>query len=289
MMAKRDAQAVPDEQYRQCFVAFLDILGFRSLIARIAGDPDLLHQLSSITALAVRPGSGEKRTSLGPCLIQTRAFSDCVVVFTPSEPMTGERLHPNPLAQLLFVVRYFHDQALELGVCIRGGVSVGPMYWHETWSDPQACPPRGSPGSLPLTFGQGLIDAYKLESEVAKVPRVVVSGPVFEHARTRRLSADPFAKTEHDEPLTNFIQHDRDAVAFLDLLHRDVTRSRDEKLTTLDDGFTVEWLQHDSSHAEVMGRCERLAEEQLATDPEASVRSKYEWLRRYVASHHEQR
>jgi len=275
----------PSESYRDCYVAFLDILGFRSLIARTAGDPDLLHQLSSITSLAARPGSGEKQTSLGPCLMQTRAFSDCVVVFTPMRPMGEEPAHPNPLAQLLFLVRYFHDRVLELGACIRGGVALGPMYWHNAWSDPSRPPPRTSPGSLPLTFGQGLVDAYKLESETAKVPRVAVSAPVFELAREKRLSATPFAQMDHDDSLTNYMRHDNEAVAFLDLLHRDITRSRDENLVTSVDGFTVQWRQYDSSHDRVVEQCKRLCEAQLSGAPEECVRSKYEWLQRYLATH----
>lgn len=129
------------------------------------------------------------------------------------------------------------------------------------------------------------MDAYKLESETAKVPRVVIAGSVYEHARAAGLPADPFAQAGRTTPVTNYIRVDRDAVAFLDLLHRDVTRSHDKRLVTADEGFTVRWQMYNSSHEHVVANCRRLAGEELAKKPEDSVKQKYRWLQHYVDGH----
>ena len=89
-------------EYQNCYVAFLDVLGFRQLVERSTVDAVLLSQISGIATLAATPKSGVKYTSLGPCPMQVRAFSDSIVAFTPTN-------HPNsndcnPLAQLCFVV-----------------------------------------------------------------------------------------------------------------------------------------------------------------------------------------
>jgi len=94
--------------YEDCYVAFLDILGFRQLVERSTTDSALFRQISGITTLTARPKSGVKQTSLGACPMQVRAFSDSIVVFTPTNHPNGNAC--NPLAQLCFVVRYLHDR-----------------------------------------------------------------------------------------------------------------------------------------------------------------------------------
>ena len=48
--------------------------------------------------------------------------------------------------------------ALEVGLLVRGGLSIGPLYHHDG-----------------VVFGPSLVEAYKLESRTAQYPRVVVS------------------------------------------------------------------------------------------------------------------
>jgi hypothetical protein len=267
--------------YRECFVVFLDILGFRKLIARSETDPGVLATLSHLTAVSARFRPGLKETSQGRCPMQFRSFSDCVVGFTPRA--AGFGFAPNGLAQLLFVVRFIHDELLTLGASVRGGVTLGKMYWHPSWSRPEA---HDAPevSAKPLTFGPGLVAAYDIESKSAKVPRVLVGKDLREYvASVSSLEAFPFGQSGN---LLAFIRRDFDGEHYLDLLHPDVTRSQDERLRLTPDGFAIEWTPSPSRWSIVRKAAEELARKHIhdkMADP--CVRGKHQWLLEYAESH----
>lgn len=265
--------------YQDCYVAFLDVLGFRQLVERSVTDDPLLKQISGITTLAATPKSGVKQTSLGPCAMQARAFSDSIVIFTPTAH-PGENAC-NPLAQLCFVVRYLHDRVLEMDACIRGGITRGPMYWHPSWSETAARPKRGSRGATPITFGPGLNAAYDLESKLAVYPRVLVDAEAI-GAVMVESAAWPMA--DHGTQLREYLRTDpTDGRIHLDLLKASVVRSQQETMHTSSTGFTVTWDTHaQSTHASVLRRATEVANRGIAANAECErVRAKYEWLRAY--------
>ncbi|MCW5777274.1 MAG: hypothetical protein KIS87_12625 [Phycisphaeraceae bacterium] len=269
--------------YRECFIAFLDILGFRELIERSESVPALVDSLSQLTGVSARLKPGMKETSHGPCPMQTRSFSDCVAVFTPTKP--GEPFAKNGLSQLLFVVRHIHDKVLDLGACVRGGVTVGKMYWDPAWSRLDDAQCLGQESMLPLTFGPGLVAAYELESKKAVVPRVLVDSSIIRCARkpqSKPMKAYPFGTTG---VLADYFKTDVDRVVFLDLLHADVTRSSDEKLISNSDGFTIEWTWNGSRVSKVRQQVRELASRVIRENKaDACVRGKHQWLLDYVAN-----
>lgn len=269
--------------YQECYVAFLDVLGFRQLVERSVRDPGLLRQLSGITTLAASPKSGVKQTSLGPCAMQVRAFSDSMVVFTPTNHAPGNAC--NALAQLCFVVRYLHDRILELDACIRGGITIGEMYWHPSWSKVASKPKRGSRGAQPITFGPGLNAAYDLENQKGSPPRVLVSDAIRNVAQTQNVEGWPFAV--HGTTLRQVFRIDPvDGTVHLDLLSPRVTRSHGERMHTSAHGFTITWeTMTESEHAVTLERARALAVANIETNEGcAGVRRKYEWLRDYCVA-----
>lgn len=269
------------DRYRECFVAFLDIIGFRQLVESAANDAGLLSRLSGITALAATPKSGVKQTSLGPCPMQVRAFSDSIVVFTPTRHENDNAC--NPLAQLCFVVRHLHDQILRLQANIRGGITIGGMYWHPNWSDTASSPKRGTRGALPITFGPGLNSAYDLESKYAVNPRVLVDESVQNAAAQDQPTGWPFAN--HGSALRDFFRIDpTDGRLFLDLLNHRVVRHEVETMHTSAGGFTVTWASGEvDSHRPVVRRIQALAEAGIAENAECEHRrKKHEWLLAYA-------
>lgn len=268
-----------DGEYQDCYVAFLDVLGFRQLVERSVGDPELLRRISGITTLAATPKSGVKQTSLGPCLMQVRAFSDSIVVFTPTHPKVGNASHP--LAQLCFVVRYLHDRILELGACIRGGISIGKMYWHPSWSDIESKPVHGSRGAQPITFGPGLNAAYDLENQKGSPPRVIVAESI-QNAAEANAQGWPF--TDNGTPLLQLFRADPvDGKIHLDLLNTHVVRSHGEKMHSSPSGFTVTWGNMERCmHSETLALVKALAEAGIQANVACEgVMNKYEWLLTY--------
>lgn len=271
-----------DPAYRECFIAFLDILGFRELISRSETDAVMLESLSRLTAVSAQLKAGMKQTDVGPCPMQARSFSDCVVVFTPTRP--GNGFARNGLAQLLFLVRFIHDEVLKLKACIRGGVTVGKMYWHPAWTNLADRPHEEAVPALPLTFGPGLVAAYKMESERAKVPRVLIDPSVQKRVNgTAPLDAYPFARA--GRLMSQLFREDSDGLLFLDLLHRDVTRSQDEQMRLTDNAFTVEWSSPDSRFKVVKDSVIELARDGARMNAaDACVRGKYQWLLEYASA-----
>ncbi len=285
-------------EYTDCFVAFIDILGFTKLVEESAEDAVLLGTLThALNAMAELPSGTKETRNLdaqgnmveGRWSVQTRSFSDCIVVFMPKE--TGS------LSQILFMVRFLHDRMLELGLPLRGAVTLGGMYWHEAWNhvtehdsgenNNNVPYERGRTQNLPVTVGPGLIEACSLESKCAIYPRILISRKLYEHAREQKLRCSPLGPyTPPDRLLTDFVRRDADGLFFLDLFHPEITRNDTERIVRAGEaggGFTVRWEYDSSTHNTVITNVKELAAKWLDDDdtPE-KIRMKYEWLKSYA-------
>jgi len=283
-------------QYTECFVAFIDILGFSKLVERSEEEPSILAVLTqALNAMSELPsGTKESRyvdqqgnTVEGQWRVQTRPFSDCIVLFMPT--FTGS------LSQILFMIRYLHDRMLEFGLCMRGAVTIGGMYWNEAWSvsdnaadrtggDQGVLWRRGVGRNFPVTLGPGLIEAHRLETECAIYPRILVSRAVHEYTRNEHLTCAPLGPYQPaDRPLTDFIRSDADGMLFLDLLHSDITRNDTERIVRTegaDGSFTVRWERDGNTHGRVMQNVRALiADRDRCPD---RIRAKHEWLKTYA-------
>jgi hypothetical protein len=134
-------------ELRSYIVAFIDILGFASMVAHDCETPN-----------------GEQKfiESLYECHIETKnlkadhpdlqliQFSDSVVF---SLPYSIENY-----VSLIRMIADYQYNLLSRGILCRGGVSYGKHFSTEDF-----------------LFSNGMIDAYRLESQVAITPRVIVS------------------------------------------------------------------------------------------------------------------
>jgi hypothetical protein len=181
-------------------VVFVDFLGFSNIVA--SGDDkmaDLLKILRALQssqsdfAISHRPiderlGSIEVKAALS-------AFSDHVVISYPLERMYVDKgLNEQTIPYIVMdharsLIADIASRAFTLGMLVRGGITVGKLYHEEG-----------------VVFGQGLIDAYQLESEVAVYPRVVLS---------TKMSSSAAWRTED----RRMVKRDFDGVCYLDYLH----------------------------------------------------------------------
>jgi hypothetical protein len=198
------------------------------------------------------------------------------------------------------------------------------MYWNDAWSsplessarnqqktDPDPAPPvlydRNAPSNALITLGPGLVEAHKLESEVAVYPRVIFSprlmGDIEKMAKeTPTNAAQGIHEAAHAvflcspvpenrfRCLLDFIRADSDGVPFLDLFHRDIDRNDTQQIERkrLPDGRTETRCVRDGlTHEEFMLRTRAiiegfLNEESQDTEKEkAKVRAKCLWLANY--------
>jgi hypothetical protein len=171
--------------YDARFVGFVDILGFADLVRRADRDATLrLRVIEALQTVRVTAPPGPGETDL-----RMQNFSDSVIL-SALPTATG-------LWHLLLSLDALAWNLLQIGVLIRGGVSIGGMHHDDE-----------------IVFGVGVIDAYRLESVIAKFPRVVVSKSVLERA-------DQFA-AEHEawNALRSArLRRDTDGVWFLHYLN----------------------------------------------------------------------
>lgn len=137
-------------ELRQHYVAFLDVLGFSEMVAEDIKSEDHRHlsKLFKCHQAAAHIFSDDPNCSI-------TQFSDSIVVAKPFDADAFD----------WFVTRVAKYQRLLLDeeLLCRGGISVNKHF---------------SNGSF--TFSAGLIAAYRVESKMARYPRVVVSPEVME-------------------------------------------------------------------------------------------------------------
>jgi hypothetical protein len=250
--------------YAACFVAFLDILGFKSKVLESQVNHSTLEDI--IRSLKIVNGipSGGKRVDQdagGQRVVQVRRrfFSDSMVFFLKEDR--------NDIAQLLFLIRYIQDQLWATGFCLRGSIVRDQMYW--------------SPQDDNITVGKGLIDAHNREERLAIYPRVVVSEDLYKYIEREHVMAFPFGP--EGEPLTLYIPRDSDGTSFLDLLNPRITRPEGERLDPHIDGdqFTI-WCDPyaPSEYPRILQCIDRIIHDHETCEDDR-VKQKYSWLKTY--------
>lgn len=277
-------------QFTECYVAFLDLLGVRNLVKRAGEDSALYEAL--VAALAETKNTStfwrEERNvqtnETKAWRLQVQAFSDCVVLFIPTES--------NMLPWLLASVRRLWDRLIRLGVCLRGAVTIDGMHWDTRWSTPEGENRRGSSTGdtepvTPIAFGPGLVEAYKLESECAVYPRILIANALFDHVEKLEKRGHPKLFPLGTSPatkLSNFFRHDFDGLWHLDLLHPGVTRRDVIRQTTETDeqGHQVFRNHFDETTPEDwLQQVRAFIEKNLADCKDEKLLAKYQWLARY--------
>lgn len=137
--------------YEEQLVAFVDILGFSSLIGKIEEDEKLHKTLH----WALSHISSYKKTSemenTAHSDLEVSVFSDCIVVTSDVSNFHG----------VIWAIGWLQAQLLGGGILTRGGVSTGKVHH-----------------SKGILYGSGMLNAYRIENSAAVYPRIVLD-PVF--------------------------------------------------------------------------------------------------------------
>lgn len=142
--------------YRNYYIAFLDILGFSNIVK--TQDANYIHKIFSNIKMAKRLVPKDRG---GPIKEKTKFyfFSDSIVVAIPSDEENAfESISSNCL--LIQHILWSYGPP----VWVRGAIVKGPLYCGET-----------------EIFGPALIEAYKLEENLAKYPRIIMTKDTYEN------------------------------------------------------------------------------------------------------------
>jgi len=231
-------------RYQRSLICHLDLLGFRQLIREKT--PGEISKVLRIFSDAVSPTkSGFIVQELDKK--QFVAFSDLHITVIPTEP-TDQSARGLLFLQIL---RLLHAQSIlffDHDIVVRGGIVVGDAV-----------------RSYGRFFGQGIIDAYEVESKQALYPRIVVHPSVFTEIRNNpRVWTHNDAATEM-EAVKDLLHHDQEnGVYYIDYLRV----MKDELDFPENYGLYLETFR------------QRL-DTMLNETQDAGARSKLEWMRRY--------
>jgi hypothetical protein len=241
--------------YEKRVIAFVDILGFRSLLARMPQEPDLFETIRDALESVMEYGIASRQApvldrSYIPTGLEMTAFSDCYVI---SAKTGSEFLILNLARQLVLCL-------LEVGIISRGAIVAGELY-HEH----------------PVVFGQGLVDGYELETTAAHYPRILVAETVAAPIR----EFDEQNGTTYSEGIIT----DTDGCRFLDVFcirPRKYLVTRVEasgKITNHVEEAFLGWLDGFSLFLRIRGHLvENLLREIGANRPNLNRLSKLRWL-----------
>lgn len=186
-------------KYEQRIVAYLDILGFKSLLDETVDKDgnDIESKIDSVVSAyqAIRDvwdldnssGLAEYKKADSK---QVSIFSDCIVVSFKVED-------PSQVFYTLLEIKYVIILLLTRKILCRGAVAIGKFIHTENY-----------------LFGPALVEAYTLESKAALYPRVILDNSVIE-AGTKYSALHHSAKKEK-EYLQSLLEQDSDGMYYID-------------------------------------------------------------------------
>jgi|GEM_PF-478171 len=163
-------------QYERRIIAFIDILGFKEMVKQSEYDSTKIELLYSVLGY-LKDWNASEKWDLKTVEIEEDAqkkgvenfdirgrtnstsFSDSIVVSVKVDNNVNEMT-----STLVANLAYIGAILIEKGILFRGGLTIGNIIHNQNGT----------------VFGQGLIDAYLLETKSAKYPRIVLSDKLIE-------------------------------------------------------------------------------------------------------------
>lgn len=177
--------------YKERYVAFIDILGFKNLIDRSITVPPEVTLDSIVEALKFKSPVGRDKIVLGR--IGDISNSDHKMSTFSDNVFISTNTTENGLIHILHHVEQISFKLLKLGFLCRGGITKGLCYHHDN-----------------IVFGPAVIEAYKIEKEEAKYPRTLLSEKVLYDGKN---TISPVK-----EVFFNLIREDHDSKYFIHYL-----------------------------------------------------------------------
>lgn len=149
--------------YQEHIICFVDLLGFSE--ASYDNETTKHQILNLLTSLAsfrgdfginTSPEEHGHSTTIRPAI---STFSDHIIMSYPTKNLKEH--HIDNMMTMSFLqkrIGIIANKAIPEGFLLRGGITIGNLYHNQG-----------------VVFGEGLIDAYNLESKIAFYPRIIIA------------------------------------------------------------------------------------------------------------------
>lgn len=223
-----------DYSFNRNIVVFVDLLGTSEFISGCEPSKarDFLALLRWIadhsTNFSLDGGiqaDGSYKFNISP---EISTFSDNVVLSFPIPPTALDGESSSLIAEMYvdmalkharILVSRFAEEAIKLGILLRGGATVGDFY-HANG----------------VALGSALVEAYRLESSVSKYPRIAISSELYsivhssDRTKNMRRDKDGIWHLDYLRNLNLKMHTDRDfSSEMLGLIQRNITTYENQK------------------------------------------------------------
>ena len=165
---------------KECFVAFVDILGFSEMIRKDNGTGEYLSIIKNAIEASTKRLRERKSDINNPYKFwfdefKVKSFSDCFCFSIPLEFDNGEKDYKQNFVSFYIWLKVFYNELLANGFLCRGGVTQG---WH--YNDDN------------IIFSNALIEAYLLESKKATHPMFLIHPNLIKELQQRDFSNEKY-------------------------------------------------------------------------------------------------
>lgn len=195
------------KKYESHFVAFLDILGFKSLITQNSCDEiyPIFNELRN-----------KSKTTLNLNGVQIKAFddihhtilSDSIIIFIKADIDDAFGALINVCCKLQTSLANRNNPIL-----LRGGIAKGNLFYEND-----------------IIYGDGLTKAYLLESKLAKYPRIIFSGETLQEG----VENTKYMFTEIEGMFIHDYKKDIDSIYYINYLPSLLGKTQDEVVVYCD-------------------------------------------------------
>ncbi len=221
-------------EYKEHYVAFLDILGFKALLGNASCNE--IYSIFDVLRTKTHGKLNENGVDIQAFdYIHYSILSDSVILYIESDI-------DDAFAALIHICNQLQASLAnrESPILLRGGIAVGGLFYEND-----------------IVYGEGLTQAYLLESNLAKYPRIVFTGDTLSVGlnNTKYMFVDM-------EGIMRSYQEDEDALYYADYLR------------------VVYWTTEDL--IQYFDRLQAICNLHLNQGIESGLREKYLWLKRKV-------
>lgn len=163
-----------EREYKECYIAFLDLLGFKDLIDNEKTTcEDIAELFDEIRIEYPVTIEEEKRHLMDFDALKQKIMSDTICLYVDSSIT-------NSLAGLISTCDYLQVRLLrrKTPILIRGAIIKGKIY------------AKGD-----ITFGPGVSKAYLMEEKTAKYPRIILTKNLIDEWKTHDFYGKDYVDT----------------------------------------------------------------------------------------------
>ena len=177
-------------EYSNCYIAYLDLLGFKNIVSRKSCE-DIAKLFDEIQERYIVAVDSSKKVLMDYRRLKIKIMSDSICLYVDSSVR-------NALPGLVAFCGYFQQRLLRLEepILTRGAIVKGDLYAEK---------------DKDIMFGKGFVQAYQMEENTAVFPRVIFTKSLIDESDT----IDEYGRNY----LQKFTFSDEDAFMAIDYLY----------------------------------------------------------------------